>query len=54
MAAHGAGTDRPAQAAGGRFCGLDVDGVAPAAPGVYAWTVDGQVAYVGRDVTRHV
>jgi len=40
--------EHPAPAGLGPFCRLDVDDLAPAAPGVYAWTVDGQVAYVGK------
>lgn len=32
----------------GPFCRLVVEDSAPDAPGVYAWTVDGEVVYVGK------
>ena len=35
----------------GPFCRLRVTTAAPAAPGVYAWTVDARVMYVGRAST---
>ncbi len=39
----------------GPFCRLVVDDTAPLAPGVYAWTRDGEVMYVGKaDVLRQI
>jgi hypothetical protein len=37
----------PDPAQRGPFCRLIVEHTAPARPGVYAWTVDGSVVYVG-------
>lgn len=39
----------------GPFCRLTVEDSAPLAPGVYAWTKDGDVMYVGKaDVLRQI